>query len=93
LLQACLVASSGADEYVPATVAIEPLLHRLCRAMNSGKNNQKQQVAVPLYLPTGNHNLSSRKGADAAIFVAKVQELLASCGSNNNNGKSSSLDN
>jgi len=88
-LQACLVAGSGADEYVPATVAIEPLLHRLCRAMNNNSGNDddddddndadsNNKVAVPLYLPTGNHNLSSRNGADAAIFVAKVQELLAS---------------
>ena len=38
-LQACLVAYSGADEYVPATVAIEPLLHRLCRAMNNGHDD------------------------------------------------------
>jgi len=75
-LEACLVACSGSDEYVPSTVEIEPLMHRLCRAMNSNSRSDRGTVAVPLYLPTGNHNLSSRDGADAATFVEQFKEML-----------------
>lgn len=75
-LKSCLVACSGSDEYVPKTVAIESLMRRLCQAMNS---SSEQTIAVSLYLPTGNHNLSSINGTDASTFVAKVKELLAKC--------------
>ena len=78
-LQSCLVACSGSDEYVPKTVAIESLMLRLCSAMNSGG---ERTVALPLYLPTGNHNLSSENGTDATTFVAKFKELLMYCTQN-----------
>lgn len=87
-LKHCLVAWSGADEYVPASVDGEALMHRLCRAMNtnnaaadsdSGKKGVTTATAIPLFLPTGNHNLSSAAGADAATFVDKVRELLQNC--------------
>jgi len=78
-LDSCLVACSGSDEYVPETVSIESLMHRLCNAIDSNLCSDGRKVAVPLYLPTGNHNLSSEDGADAKTFVEKIKELLARC--------------
>lgn len=78
-LQSCLVACSGSDEYVPKSVALESLMFRICGAMNNGS---ERTVALPLYLPSGNHNLSSENGTDATSFVAKLKQLLSLCTSN-----------
>jgi pimeloyl-ACP methyl ester carboxylesterase len=70
-----LVAFSGSDEYVPScTGDSEKLLLRLCQSMTSDDANSP--VIVPLFLKDGNHNLSSRNGADAEIFVLKLKDLL-----------------
>jgi hypothetical protein len=66
-----LVAFSGKDEYVPATVDKKQILERLCRAMN-----HVHPVATPLFLETANHNLSL--GDDSDRFVHKVADMLGS---------------
>jgi pimeloyl-ACP methyl ester carboxylesterase len=77
LLLYVLVAFSGSDEYVPScTGDSEKLLLRLCRSMTSDNPNSPE--IVPLFLEEGNHNLSSRNGADAEIFVSKLKDLLQS---------------
>jgi hypothetical protein len=65
-----LVAFSGQDEYVPATVDKQLILERLCRAMN-----QVHPVATPLYLEHGNHNLSSTE-KDSDTFIQIVADML-----------------
>jgi pimeloyl-ACP methyl ester carboxylesterase len=70
----CLFACSGADEYNPKTVDIPLLMERLCRAAAGTMAESSPQPG--LYLPTGNHNLSSRDGADALSFVAAFVDLL-----------------
>jgi pimeloyl-ACP methyl ester carboxylesterase len=75
-LQTVLVAFSGADEYVANHVDTETLTQRLCDAMNHHRlKDDAPPVAIPFYIPTGNHNLSESKG-DATRFVDKVVELL-----------------
>ena len=71
-----LTAFSGMDEYVPEHVDKEMLLGRLCDAMNH-KCAQKgtQNVAIPLYLKTGNHNLSKNE-EDLTTFILEVEKLL-----------------
>jgi pimeloyl-ACP methyl ester carboxylesterase len=73
-LQTILVAYSGSDEYVPKDIDTELLTTRLCDAMNYHHQHQ-QPLAIPLYLPTGNHNLSQSPG-DAEKFVERFVELL-----------------
>jgi pimeloyl-ACP methyl ester carboxylesterase len=70
----CLFACSGADEYIPKTVDIPLLMERLCRAAAGAMAESSPQPG--LYLPTGNHNLSSRDGADALSFVAAFVDVL-----------------
>jgi pimeloyl-ACP methyl ester carboxylesterase len=78
-LQTILVAFSGADEYVPKDIDTKGLTQRLCDAMNHHRNDRKSDncdeqqqeqkpLAIPLYLATGNHNLSQSPG-DAERFV------------------------
>jgi len=65
-LQAVLVAYSGADEYVPTDrIDTRQLTQRLVNAMGT--------LAIPLYLPTANHNLSQ---GESDLFLEKVGELL-----------------
>jgi pimeloyl-ACP methyl ester carboxylesterase len=73
-LTAVLVVYSGADEYVPPEIDTLRLTERLCEAINVSK----EDVAIPLYLPHANHNLSESPG-DAQIFVNRVAELLQKC--------------
>jgi hypothetical protein len=68
---ASLVAWSGSDEFVPATVNGEALMNRLVSAMNSNGG----QPAKGLFMPTGNHNLSLGPG-DTDTFVAEICKLL-----------------
>lgn len=70
-----LVAFSGEDEYVPASVDKKLLLDRLCAAMNNGCSSPDDQAAVPLMLETGNHNLSNDDG-DKERFVEAVKSML-----------------
>lgn len=65
-----LVAYSKCDEYVPEFVDKDVLLERLCRGMNG---EGCVEVAVPLMLPGGNHNLSEGGGD---LFVQKVAEII-----------------
>ncbi|KAI2504905.1 Protein of unknown function (DUF1749) [Fragilaria crotonensis] len=75
-LATALVAFSGEDEYVAKHIVDrEALTQRLCDAMNHHIPDDRAPVAVPLYIRTGNHNLSESKG-DATIFVDKVIDLL-----------------
>ena len=75
-LKAVLVAFSGADEYVPHHVQDRvQLTQRLCDAMNFHLDKDCPPLAIPLYLPTANHNLSESEG-DASIFVDAVVNLL-----------------
>ena len=69
----CLVAFSGADEYVPDHVDKVELANRLVAAMNTHCDDQP--VAQALYLPTANHNLSQGPD-DKKLFLDKVAELL-----------------
>jgi len=71
-----LVACSGEDEYVPASVDKNLLLDRLCAAMNNGCSSPDEQAAVPLMLETGNHNLSNNEGDDKETFVKAVKSML-----------------
>ena len=89
LLQTCLVAVSGADEYVPSHVNSRDLMHRLCRAMmtvmkdddhhenrdddDDNNDNNWRGRAVGLYLANGNHNLSSSNGIDDNEDSPQVQ--------------------
>ena len=66
-----LVATSGADEYVPSHVDISKLTERLVAAMNSSS----QGVAQAFCVDTGNHNLSQGPN-DGKLFVDKLAELL-----------------
>lgn len=82
-LRHCLVAWSGSDEYVPDHVDGEALLQRLCQAMKKKNGDDDDNSAddqlpkiVPLFIPTGNHNLSSRDGQDGTVFVEKLKGLL-----------------
>jgi hypothetical protein len=68
---AAMVAWSGSDEYVPATVDGEALMKRLASAMNSNGG----QSAKGLFMATGNHNLSLGPG-DTDTFVAEICKLL-----------------
>jgi pimeloyl-ACP methyl ester carboxylesterase len=77
---ACLVACSGADEYVPSTLDSEAHCNRMCQAMNQAliKSDGEQgsvQVAKQLYLKTANHNLS-QETSDQSMFVSTVREWL-----------------
>ena len=74
-LKSCLVAVSGSDEYVPSTVDSRKLLDRLCAAIDDHSETKK---AIPLYIPTGNHNLSSRDGRDSLEFLQELQRCLPS---------------
>lgn len=69
----CLFACSGSDEYVPKHVETKALMTRLCRA--AGVEGAPQPS---LYLETGNHNLSSRDGADGITFVDTFARILKS---------------
>jgi acetyl esterase/lipase len=71
---AALVAWSGSDEFVPATVDGETLMNRLTSAMNS-QSSSGGQPAKGLFMPTGNHNLSQGPG-DTETFVAEICKLL-----------------
>lgn len=71
-LRTCLVVISGADEYVPSKVDSKTLLHRFCQAID----HEGSAKAIPLYITTGNHNLSSRDGADSQLFLAELQKHL-----------------
>jgi pimeloyl-ACP methyl ester carboxylesterase len=76
-LQRVLVAYSGADEYVPRHIDTRALTQRLCDAMNCHRDEGRSvDIAQPCHIPNGNHNLSSNDGADAAIFLEHVQQLL-----------------
>jgi pimeloyl-ACP methyl ester carboxylesterase len=75
-LRTCLVAFSGADEFVPDTVDSHELMERLVRAMNG--HHKTPPVAEGLYLATANHSLSQTTN-DANIFVNRVAEILATC--------------
>lgn len=68
-----LAAFSGADEYVPKQVDKRQLLDRMCGAMN-GKGKDCD-TATPLYLETGDHNLSKGDG-EKELFVKEVGKLL-----------------
>lgn len=68
-----LVASSGADEYVPSYVDIPKLTERLVVAMNT--QAKEKPVAQGFCLDTGNHNLSQGPD-DGKRFVDKLAELL-----------------
>lgn len=71
-----LVSQGGANEYIPSHVDIPLLTSRLVTAMNS-KCDPAKPVAQKLYLPTGNHNLSSDQKA-AKDFVDTLAALLKS---------------
>jgi hypothetical protein len=73
-----LVAYSGKDEYIPADLDTEELTTRLVDAMNDACREDEMQVAIPLHLPLGNHNLSQGPN-DAHTFVDAVARLLADC--------------
>lgn len=68
-----LAAYSGQDQYVPKHVDKKLLVGRICNAMN--EKCIDREVATPLFLATGNHNLSEGEG-DAEKFVEKVGEFL-----------------
>lgn len=68
----CLFAISGSDEYVPEYVDSKVLMQRLCQASGARDNPQPS-----LYLETGNHNLSSRDGADGVVFVDAFTQILS----------------
>lgn len=70
-----LVTYSGSDEYVPSNVNKEELVERLCMAMNAKCSKGSRQVASPLLLPSGNHNLS-QSPSDASTFVDAVSAHL-----------------
>jgi len=75
-----LVAFSGEDEYVPASVDKRELLERLRIAMTSQGNPDTDCHSCPdavttLFLETGNHNLSNEED-DKEIFVDSVKALL-----------------
>lgn len=78
-----LVATSGADEYVPASVNIGQLTQRIVDAMNvhchndvnDDDDNDDHLVAHGLYIKTGNHNLSNDP-KDAQLFVNEVGKYL-----------------
>ena len=74
-LDVLLVAFSGADEYVPKAIDTKLLTDRLCKAMNTGAEDGKE-VAKPLYIDTGNHNLSEGKG-DADTLVEEISKILS----------------
>jgi hypothetical protein len=75
-LKTVLVAFSGEDEFVAKHIVDrEALTHRLCAAMNHHVSSDRAPIAVPFYIPTGNHNLSESKG-DATILVDKIIDLL-----------------
>ena len=67
-----LVAFSGSDEYVPKELDSKQMSKRLCKAINGGKEDG---VAIELFLPNANHNLSEGKG-DKETFAQKVSECL-----------------
>jgi Protein of unknown function (DUF1749) len=89
-LQAVLVATSGADEFIPDNIDAQILTMRLVSAMNnhyhdnpgassiarSTRQQQKKGVARALYLPNANHNLSSSP-KDADAFVQAVASIWA----------------
>jgi hypothetical protein len=84
-LRHVIVAYSGSDEYVPKHVDTKVLTERLCNAMNYRNNHDNDiatgnlvpiQIAKSLYLPNGNHNLSSNDGTEGTIFVNHIQQLL-----------------
>jgi hypothetical protein len=70
----CLVAYSGADEYVPSHIDKSILTDRLVAAMNTNCSDE-EPVAQRLYIETGNHNLATGPG-DGKLFVDKISELL-----------------
>jgi len=70
----------GRDEYVPASVDKKLLLERLCSAMKSQTSpdaecHSSQDTVIPLFIETGNHNLSNEEG-DKDVFVDAVKDLL-----------------
>jgi hypothetical protein len=73
-----LVAFSGLDEYVPFHIDRLKMTERLVNAMNANCSNDKR-VALPLYLASGNHNLSNDP-KDGKVFVDKFAELLNTIG-------------
>jgi pimeloyl-ACP methyl ester carboxylesterase len=56
----------------------DPLLEKAASLSNENEANATRSVvtAIPLYLPTANHNLSSNDGADAALFIQTIGQLL-----------------
>lgn len=75
-----LVAFSGEDEYVPASIDKKLLLDRLCAAMSGSTSPDADdhcntECIFPLMIESGNHNLSNEDG-DKEIFVEEVKKLL-----------------
>ena len=85
LLRRVVVAYSGQDEYVPSHVDKPVLLQRLCNAMNHRvplddvdddiHRRHHGEIAQPLYLPEGNHNLSSHDET-TTTFLQQIYHLL-----------------
>ena len=71
-----IVAFSRSDEYVPKHIDKDVLLERMCTAMNASCASDKDPVALPLMLASGNHNLSSQE-LDMEIFIKEIANNLA----------------
>jgi pimeloyl-ACP methyl ester carboxylesterase len=56
----------------------DPLLDKATSLSNEDEAKATRSVAtaIPLYLPSANHNLSSNDGKDAAVFVQTIGRLL-----------------
>jgi uncharacterized membrane protein YccC len=56
----------------------DPLLEQQASLPNENEASATRSaaVAIPLYLPTANHNLSSNNGEDATLFVQTIGQLL-----------------
>ena len=67
-----LAAYSNKDEYVPASIRKDDLLHRLVLAMNNG---EETGAAEGLLLENANHNLSE-ESEDKQLFVQAVGNFL-----------------
>jgi hypothetical protein len=76
-----LVATSGADEYVPSHIDTAALTDRLVAAMNSqcrspdDDHKSNKMAAESLYLETANHNLSEGP-EDAENFIRRISDML-----------------
>jgi pimeloyl-ACP methyl ester carboxylesterase len=74
-----LVAYSGLDEYVPSHVDKRKLTDRIVKAMNGGggDNAMADNVATPLYIADGIHNLQQGPGA-SDVLIQKIDEIFKS---------------